>query len=885
MKYNYKFSIIIPIYNVEEYLEETILSVVNQTIGFKKNIQMILVNDGSPDNSENICLKYKRLYPNNIIYIKQKKAGVSAARNKGLKYATGEIINFLDSDDKWENTVFEEVYRTYLNNNNVKIFSCKMKYFDAYKGNHPLNYKYKKNKIIDILLDWEYPQLSGCSVFIHRDAIRNYRFDTKIKYSEDNKFINEIILEEKKYMVLKNPVYYYRRRLNGSSAIQNVLNSKEHFMITPINIYKYLYDLSIKKYGKVIKYIQNIIMYEYQWRIKEMIPDIMSSEEIKEYKNISINLLKEIDDDIILLSKNLWNDYKTYIFELKYNFNIFDKCFYDNGLLKYNELKVYNITNESVLNINNINIIDNKIIIAGQINSILKENDYKITVKINDDEKILKLNESTKKSRYSFNELLYTNKTFKIEFELNTKYNEIEFYIQYKDYEPLKLKLNCTLFSHISTIYSLHHKYKNYMTYSEKNKIIVCKNNKIKSFYMELKVLFEILMTKTKQSKKAFVYRILYHVYKLFNRKKIWLIEDRTSVANDNAMHLFKFITKQKNKDIKPYFVIDKESKDYKEIKKYGKVIAYNSLKYKMYFLLSDKIISSQADAWVYNAFGKSNKYYRDLYNFDFIFLQHGITKDDISSWLNYYDKDIKIFITAVKDEYDSIINTPSYAFDNTIVKLTGFPRYDNLTDESKNIIAIMPTWRQYLSGLQVGNTGTREYNSEFINSEYYKFYNSLINDKKLLSVMRKKQMKGIFVVHPSLMKNFIDFKGNDIIEIVEGFADYQKIFRESKLLISDYSSVPFDFAYLHKPVVYTQFDKETFFANHLYDEGYFSYEKNGFGPVVYNYNDTINTIINYINKDCIIEKKYENRIKEFYTYNDRKNCERVYKEILKLKK
>ena len=71
---DYKISTIIPIYNVEKYLDETIKSIINQTIGFK-NIQMILVNDGSPDNSEEICLKYKEKYPNNIIYVKKENGG------------------------------------------------------------------------------------------------------------------------------------------------------------------------------------------------------------------------------------------------------------------------------------------------------------------------------------------------------------------------------------------------------------------------------------------------------------------------------------------------------------------------------------------------------------------------------------------------------------------------------------------------------------------------------------------------------------------------------------------------------------------------------------------------------------------------------------------
>ena len=96
-----KVSVIIPVYNVEQYLEETILSVVNQTIGFE-NIQMILVNDGSPDNSEEICLKYRDKYPDNILYIKKENGGVSSARNLGMEYIQGKYVNFLDSDDKWE---------------------------------------------------------------------------------------------------------------------------------------------------------------------------------------------------------------------------------------------------------------------------------------------------------------------------------------------------------------------------------------------------------------------------------------------------------------------------------------------------------------------------------------------------------------------------------------------------------------------------------------------------------------------------------------------------------------------------------------------------------------------------------------------------------------
>ena len=142
---------------------------------------------------------------------------------------------------------------------------------------------------------------------------------------------------------------------------------------------------------------------------------------------------------------------------------------------------------------------------------------------------------------------------------------------------------------------------------------------------------------------------------------------------------------------------------------------------------------------------------------------------------------------------------------------------------------------------------------------------------------------KGMFVVHPCNIENAKDFEENAIFKINNKIADYQEIFKKSKLLITDYSSVPFDFAYLRKAIIYTQFDKKNFFQSHTYTQGYFSYEKDGFGPVLYNYEDTINEIIKSIKDNCKVEKKYLNRINNFYTYDDKKNCERVYNEIKKI--
>ncbi len=194
-----------------------------------------------------------------------------------------------------------------------------------------------------------------------------------------------------------------------------------------------------------------------------------------------------------------------------------------------------------------------------------------------------------------------------------------------------------------------------------------------------------------------------------------------------------------------------------------------------------------------------------------------------------------------------------------------------------------MPTWRQFLGGKVNEKEGIRDYNEEFKQSDYFNFYNNLINDKEILEVMKEKDYKGIFVIHPSHVNNAIDFQSNDLFEIVDGYADYQKIFKEANLLLTDYSSVSFDFAYLYKPVIYAEFDKKEFYENHIFQEGYFKTEKHGFGPVTTNYEDTKRKIITYLENNCKLEKKYKDRIDKFYTFHDQKNCKRVYDSIKKI--
>ena len=367
------------------------------------------------------------------------------------------------------------------------------------------------------------------------------------------------------------------------------------------------------------------------------------------------------------------------------------------------------------------------------------------------------------------------------------------------------------------------------------------------------------------------------------NKKEIWIISDRLDKAGDNGEYFFRYLKDKKPKRIKSFFVIRKNCSDYKSLKELGDILEFGSTKHLNMFLKADKIISSMSNPWVDNPFGEDRKYIMDLFHFDFIFLQHGITKDDLSEFLNRLNKNFSLFITSAKREYKSIFAF-NYGYKRKNVLLTGFPRFDiiyrfNKIVKKEKLLLIIPTWRENIKGTI--NTITYEsiHSDIFKFTNFFNFYNSLINDRRLIFAMKKYNYTGIFCLHPRMSSQYIDFNKNQIFSI-KNKCEYQEYFIKASLLVTDYSSIFFDFAYLRKPVIYAHFDYEEYRKNH-YKKGYFDYEKDGFGPISYDLKSTINEIINEIENNCSLKKKYLKRINKFFTYFDGNNNERVYKAII----
>lgn len=360
----------------------------------------------------------------------------------------------------------------------------------------------------------------------------------------------------------------------------------------------------------------------------------------------------------------------------------------------------------------------------------------------------------------------------------------------------------------------------------------------------------------------------------------IWLISERETEAKDNGYCLFKYIREYK-KDINISYIMDKKYKnEYEKVNMVGNVIQYKSFEHKVAFILCNTLLSTHLGKvcpWNYRVY----KLIFDIRNRKkFIFLQHGITQNDVSDILGPHSR-IDLFICGAYPEYQYIKEV--FGYNKNQVVYTGFARFDNLHEGNvKKQILVMPTWRKNIVSTQ--SSKNKAVGDEvFLESEYYKLYNSLINNSRLINTLNKLDYKLIFYPHYEIQQYLKYFSSNseNVIIASKDKYDVQSLLKESCLLVTDFSSVFFDFAYMKKPIIYYQFDKTDFFNNH-YKKGYFNCDNDGFGPVIETEELLIDKIINYINSDLEIETEYKCRADKFFPLHDKGNCERIFQEICK---
>lgn len=884
------FSIIMPVYNTEVYVAETLDSILQQDADLLERTEIIIINDGSPDNSEAVCLEYAQKYPQLIRYILQENQGVSAARNRGISEARGELIGFMDSDDKYDPACFKAVYNFWQRHSEeVDVISIPLVFFDGLEGEHPLNFKFKKGtRVIDIESEFDSILLHIGGSFIRREAFieTGLRFESGIKYSEDKLLLTRLIGRRQRYGVLQEPPMYYRKRVDQSSAVQSGSLDRSWYIDTLQKVDARLAEEFVGSEG-LPRYVQYVIAYDLQWRVKQKAQHVLNPVEEQNYLALFKELLGHIDNSVIMALRNIFTEHKAYLIKLKTGTDPLQVSEYDKGVFTFEGAKLAAFTKGK--RFSTIELLE----YSGSVLTLhgyffgLPFKGIEFGYFIDSDFMPVKTYAVARANVTFLGDIVFDRNVYKIDIPIKAGMR-----IRPGIRRPDGTLITGTfLLKNLSYLPEGETSYRqldaSFLLQNVRNSYLAIKEN---TFYNRARLESAFLKNTLKNGTRKLYdlthgevlrYRASANVARTFkSRKKIWLISDRPDSAGDNGEAFFEYVVKHCPAGVKPYFVLSQTSADYPRLSEIGTVVDPRTDAYKKLFLRADKVISSQADDYVINPFGRDQNYFRDLYSFDFVFLQHGITLHNVSSWLHHFAKNIKVFTTAAVRERKSIVEG-SYGYTTEDVVLTGFPRHDKLIDCKQKKIVVAPTWRHWLAGVFDPKTLTASYNEDFKESDFYKFYQGLMTSPRLNKALEDYGYIAEFLIHPSFNQQIGDFIETDYFKLSVPPHNYSKAFAEAALMVTDYSSVAFDFAYLRKPVVYSQFDVEAFYEGHPWGKSYYSFEEDGFGPVVREIDELIDSLVSYIERDCELEPEYLKRVDDFFAFQDHNSSQRLLKEIL----
>ena len=241
-----KVSIIVPFYNVEKYIEKCLTSLVNQTL---EEIEIILVNDGSKDKSIKVAKDFEQKYPAKIRYYEKPNGGLGDARNFGIKFAKGEYIAFLDSDDYVEPTMYEEMYEMAIKEKSDMV-ECDFwwEYPNKKKDDRGVEYKNQNDMLLKA-------RVVAWNKLIKKDIYGKHpeaRFAVGLRY-EDVEGFYKILPYINKVSFIRKPFIHYVQRNNSISNTQNKKN--EEMFIVLDNVLNYYKEKNIyEKFEKELEY-------------------------------------------------------------------------------------------------------------------------------------------------------------------------------------------------------------------------------------------------------------------------------------------------------------------------------------------------------------------------------------------------------------------------------------------------------------------------------------------------------------------------------------------------------------------------------------------------------------------------------------------------------
>ena len=886
-----QFSLVVALYNVAEYVPAFLESLRTQSYPVQ-DLDIVVVDDGSTDESALIVERWASKHHPGLRLVRQENAGPGAARNTGLRLARNTWVTFCDPDDVFHPRYFQETANFLAGdvNGSAQLLATRLVQFKDGTTNlrhtHPLGKKFRfGNTLVSLDANPECIQLHGPTAFLQRSILEQegLEFDERIrpKY-EDSNLIGRYLAAVKEPVlgIVAEARYLYRRdRRQGASLVASAWGDARAYDELPRYGYLGMLRAIQERPGRVPHWAQYMVLYDLVWfYIDDKRMHSQTAGATPEQQETMHSLLEEIialiDVEVIdtfsVVSQG-WvfhNILRSYYKELPANPPVVQEGRHDEqrGTVRYSYLFQGSVPEEKVY--------DSGVPVTP---IAMKVRDHRVLGKVLIQERVLILPVGTAPEFVldGVPAVVTTDRGVPLQpgrvperlpgFDLvppavaESTGNPVTRIARKAGAKASSIRQNRTLHS------SLTGTAPGAEAWGSARRYVRRLNGRRRTARRD--AADQRLIQRAAQEPAASLYR------------DAWILMDRIGRADDNAEHLYRYLLRERP-DINAWFLLDRESQDWERLSAEGfKLVPYGSDESVLLFLNAVYKISSHANA---NVEFPVSKHRFGPGKARFVYLQHGVIKDDMSLWFN--TKDIALMITASVDEHHSIAGDGNgYNFTSHEVLPTGFPRHDALLRAARRspvsdrkTILIAPTWRQYLGKELAAAETDAERVRIFEESEYGRSWLQLLRSPELREFCVDNGHRILFLPHPELevMVPLLDLPDHVVSAAYSDISVQEKLV-ESHTMVTDHSSIAFDGAYAGSRIVYMQPDSDEIFGGgHVYRKGYFDYERDGLGPVAESVEETVELLTKVAPGDT--DPVYRDRIQRTFHVWESGSCERI---------
>lgn len=867
----YKISMIVPAYNAGETLSKSVESILDQTLD-QNLIEIIIINDGSTDNTYTVAQSYATNHPN-VLALHQQNTGVSAARNHGLDYATGTYIGFLDSDDtlapetlKYAVEYFDE------HSDEIDLVTYPMYIHTPSKTKHHVREQIlNQTGIFDLSnLENAFALITNVNVIV-KNSPKLPRFNTSLRVHEDEEFNMRVLLTNQTVGFSKHGGYHYEQL--PTSTIHTRMNPLYHFEDN-IAFWESLFS-AYPNHAPL--YLQASFVNECVWKLKSNVlwPYHYKPAQLAIARTRIGELLERIDPEVILSAPRC-NEYtQEYLLNLRPSSKLhltFEQSSYTliDGTTKLWEHDF--IAGEIQRTI----ITPDTITIRGVLKSTLFRYCDIAEMNVTSNETIycVPLRESghsyytshTKTNVFKqFSLSLPTSTDQTITFSIETAHTKLPIHMRF--FRRAALDTNNNIYTAIQNGCKLSYDDSAHQLHLQ-----------TQPHTLDALRAYQANTHQVQNARKGRIKMRNFFITTLpICQKPSWLYYDKDGMLRNDAFIQFLHDIKKTDGVIRYYIAsksrVKKLCVDYPQFA--HNILTWNSIKHRMHHLHARAIITSSLTQSDWCPFSQADmRSMADLISYQLIYIPTD-TCLACKPWEMYSDRAWVDYIVS-SSAFETQLLTQTYSYLKGQLIESGQPAFSVLSSAPSvtRKVLIAPSWRSYL----VNNTNPKHHDAlpdVFISSHYWLGYQALLTDKGLIDTLRSTHTS----LDISLDARMSDYSSmfsaheNDVIHLVTepNSSEYQ-------LLITDFCELVSEFVYLQRDIAYFLPDNLEFRAGlHEFRTLEMPYSE-GFGPTFTHAVDLVAYLKDYVQGDsCASSEKYKQRKRNFFIDYDQNQCERLY--------